>query len=58
MDEVHEFGSTKSIATLRTLGNTVWRLGFSATPFKESNDIRNMYLKACDALWWVRRAIR
>ena len=45
---MHEFGSSKSIAMLRSLHSTVWRLGFSATPFKENDKIRNMNLTVCE----------
>lgn len=35
VDEVHEFSSSKSSNSLKLLQDTVWRLGFSATPFKK-----------------------
>jgi superfamily II DNA or RNA helicase len=45
VDEVHEFTSKKSIELFEQMENAIYRLGFSATPFKHDDEGHNM---ACD----------
>jgi len=46
IDECHEFVSTQSVRTIKKFKNTVIRLGFSATPFKQNNPVHNYKLKS------------
>lgn len=46
LDEVHEWTTTESIKHLQSFKNAVYRLGFSATPFKQKNYIHNYRLKS------------
>uniref|UniRef100_A0A6B2L776 Helicase ATP-binding domain-containing protein n=1 Tax=Arcella intermedia TaxID=1963864 RepID=A0A6B2L776_9EUKA len=46
VDEVHEFSSTKIEKQLMKLKSTSFRLGFSATPWKDDDMIHNYRLKS------------
>jgi superfamily II DNA or RNA helicase len=46
IDEVHEFASKKTIQQFKNFDNTVFRWGFSATPFKKDDEIHNYRLKS------------
>jgi superfamily II DNA or RNA helicase len=46
LDEVHEFTSKLSIETLKKFENTLFRWGFSATPFKSDDPTHNYKLKS------------
>lgn len=45
VDEVHEMTTTQSVQIMQSFGNATYRLGFSATPFVQNDEIRNYRLK-------------
>eukprot|EP01119_Soliformovum_irregulare_P004820 TRINITY_DN1594_c0_g1_i1.p2 TRINITY_DN1594_c0_g1~~TRINITY_DN1594_c0_g1_i1.p2 ORF type:complete len:277 (-),score=61.98 TRINITY_DN1594_c0_g1_i1:1327-2157(-) len=46
-DEVQSFSSTRSMKELRSFSEAHWRLGFSATPFKDGDEPHNYSIKSC-----------
>lgn len=45
LDEVHEWTTKESIKHIQKFENATYRLGFSATPYKQGNPIHNYNLK-------------
>lgn len=46
IDEIHQWTSKQSIDIMKSFENAIMRLGFSATPWKEEDDMHNMTIKS------------